>query len=454
MHDFEMHSTQFFVFTGLRIQFCFLQTYTGMIIRECHRQINDAHDNDYENTGMEHQMQEHRRTQQDLNHLTQRHIGLIGTLVYHLFFCLIAACHPVFCQNSRLICVPKCTKLILSIFFRAEGPGTPLQAAERTEFMEQKDSRFAVLIDADNVSPKYIKYILDEVSDQGVATYKRIYGDWTDISKKSWKEQLLRYSINPIQQYSNTNGKNSTDSAMIIDAMDILYSGNVEGFCLVSSDSDFTKLAQRLRESGMFVLGMGEQKTPSSFRVACDAFKILEVISQNEDDISPAITAVSESSARYGVSQDEAPSITSKAEIERTVSRVLTENNDHGKNTTLSEIGSILQKKFSEFDVRNYGYSKLSTFLESMNDIEVLKTGHNYLVKERQNTVSRQQIEKCITDLICSNGGHIDNLSIIHDALRSRFPGFDVKQYGYSRISSFINSFKKFKITNNTVQMK
>ena len=116
--------------------------------------------------------------------------------------------------------------------------------------MEQKDSRFAVLIDADNVSPKYIKYILDEVSDQGVATYKRIYGDWTDISKKSWKEQLLRYSINPIQQYSNTNGKNSTDSAMIIDAMDILYSGNVEGFCLVSSDSDFTKLAQRLRESG------------------------------------------------------------------------------------------------------------------------------------------------------------------------------------------------------------
>ena len=213
--------------------------------------------------------------------------------------------------------------------------------------MEQKDSRFAVLIDADNVSPKYIKYILDEVSDQGVATYKRIYGDWTDISKKSWKEQLLRYSINPIQQYSNTNGKNSTDSAMIIDAMDILYSGNVEGFCLVSSDSDFTKLAQRLRESGMFVLGMGEQKTPSSFRVACDAFKILEVISQNEDDISPAIPAVSESSARYGygASQDEA--ITSKAEIERTVSRVLTENNDHGKNTTLSEIGSILQKKFS-----------------------------------------------------------------------------------------------------------
>ena len=144
--------------------------------------------------------------------------------------------------------------------------------------MEQKDSRFAVLIDADNVSPKYIKYILDEVSDQGVATYKRIYGDWTDISKKSWKEQLLRYSINPIQQYSNTNGKNSTDSAMIIDAMDILYSGNCDGFVLVSSDSDFTRLAVRLREAGMKVYGMGEKKTPKPFIVACDKFVYIEVI--------------------------------------------------------------------------------------------------------------------------------------------------------------------------------
>ena len=287
-----------------------------------------------------------------------------------------------------------------------------------------------------------------------MATYKRIYGDWTDVSKRSWKEQLLRYSINPIQQYSNTNGKNSTDSAMIIDAMDILYSGNVEGFCLVSSDSDFTKLAQRLRESGMYVLGMGEQKTPSSFRVACDAFKILEIISQNEDDVSPAATVVSETSARYGTAAEEAPAITSKVEIEKAVSRVLTENNDHGKNTTLSEMGNILQKKFSEFDVRNYGYSKLSTFLESMNDFEVLKIGHNYLVREKHVAVSRQQIEKYITELILANKGHIDNLSIIHDALRTHFPGFDVKQYGYSRISSFINSFKKFRITNNTVQLK
>ncbi len=320
--------------------------------------------------------------------------------------------------------------------------------------MEQKDRRFAVLIDADNVSPKYIRYILDEVSDQGVATYKRIYGDWTDVSKRSWKEQLLQYSINPIQQYSNTNGKNSTDSAMIIDAMDILYSNHVEGFCLVSSDSDFTKLAQRLRESGMYVLGMGEQKTPSSFRVACDSFKILEIISQNEDDAVPSGNVISDSSVRYGSSIEEPPAITSKSEIERTVSRILTENNDHGKNTTLSEVGNILQKKFSEFDVRNYGYSKLSTFLESMDDIKLIKAGHNYLVKEKHGTISRPEIEKFLTEFIQNNSGRVDNLSIVHEALRSHFQGFDVKQYGYSRISSFINSFKKFKISNNTVQMK
>ena len=144
--------------------------------------------------------------------------------------------------------------------------------------MEQNERRFAVLIDADNVSPKYIKYILDEVSDVGIATYKRIYGDWTDNEKRSWKNVLLDWSVNPIQQYSYTTGKNATDSAMIIDAMDILYSGNCDGFVLVSSDSDFTRLAIRLREAGKKVYGMGEKKTPKPFIVACDKFVYIEVI--------------------------------------------------------------------------------------------------------------------------------------------------------------------------------
>src|SRR5664280_1925360 len=142
----------------------------------------------------------------------------------------------------------------------------------------EHDRKIAVLIDADNVSEKYIKYIIDEISNHGTPTYKRIYGDWTKPQLGSWKSVLLNYSITPIQQYSYTTGKNATDAALIIDAMDILYSKNVDGFCIVSSDSDFTKLAARLREAGMYVIGMGERKTPTPFISACEKFKYLEVL--------------------------------------------------------------------------------------------------------------------------------------------------------------------------------
>lgn len=144
--------------------------------------------------------------------------------------------------------------------------------------------RIAILIDADNVSDKYIKIIVDEVANIGIATYKRIYGDWTSARLSSWKKVLLEDSIIPIQQYSYTTGKNATDSAMIIDAMDILYSGNVDGYCIVSSDSDFTRLAARLRESGMLVLGMGEEKTPKPFISACNQFKYLDLLYRNQQE--------------------------------------------------------------------------------------------------------------------------------------------------------------------------
>lgn len=214
--------------------------------------------------------------------------------------------------------------------------------------MEQNERRFAVLIDADNVSPKYIKYILDEVSDVGIATYKRIYGDWTDNEKRSWKNVLLDWSVNPIQQYSYTTGKNATDSAMIIDAMDILYSGNVDGFCLVSSDSDFTKLAQRLREAGMFVMGIGEQKTPKPFRAACDTFKLLEIISSDD---APETSVI-----------ENQKTITNIDEIQKAITKLLIENNSQNQPIILAKVGNFLTKRFSDFDVRNYGYSKLSTF--------------------------------------------------------------------------------------------
>ncbi len=225
----------------------------------------------------------------------------------------------------------------------------------------REDKRFAVLIDADNVSEKYLKLIFDEVSNDGVITYKRIYGDWTKPSLSSWKNSLLNNSITPIQQYGYTTGKNSTDSAMIIDAMDILYSGNVEGFCLVSSDSDFTRLASRLRESGMYVVGMGERKTPPAFVVACNKYKYLEVLAQSTANETPLDSV-----------------ITKLETVKSAILAIVEETSDDEGWSPLSDIGNTLLKRYPDFDVRNYGFVKLTPFIKSLNcfDVKSVKTNN------------------------------------------------------------------------------
>ena len=228
----------------------------------------------------------------------------------------------------------------------------------------ENDKRIAVLIDADNVSDKYLKYILDEISNHGTPTYKRIYGDWTKPQMSSWKAVLLNFSITPIQQYSYTTGKNATDSALIIDAMDILYSSNVEGFCIVSSDSDFTKLAARLRESGMYVLGMGEKKTPPPFIAACEKFKYLEVLV---------------SAAAQGEQADEATTqqesvkdgMAGRKDLIETIKVIVDESSDEDGWAYLGEVGKRLTKRYPDFDTRNYGYKKLTPFISSLKQFDV-----------------------------------------------------------------------------------
>lgn len=206
--------------------------------------------------------------------------------------------------------------------------------------------KLAVLIDADNANPGIVDDLLAEIANYGVASVKRIYGDWTAPGLKGWKEVLLQHSIQPMQQFAYTRGKNATDSAMIIDAMDLLYTGNFNGFCIVSSDSDFTKLASRIRESGLVVYGFGEKKTPSAFVSACDKFIYVEVL-RAEAGESEAITRKSSNELK----QD--------TKLVSLLRNAVEASSDESGWAQLGPVGSNIAKQWPEFDPRNYGYRKL-----------------------------------------------------------------------------------------------
>ena len=246
-----------------------------------------------------------------------------------------------------------------------------------------KELKLAVLIDADNVPYSNVKGMMEEIAKYGTPTTKRIYADWTKPNANGWKSVLLEHAITPIQQYSYTVGKNSSDSALIIDAMDLLYSDKVDGFCIVSSDSDFTRLAIRLRESGMKVIGIGEKKTPSAFIVACDRFIYIEVL---EGAVKKTRKTTTQSSAKV---TKPTTIIDSKKpigkEIEKEIEKEVVNKIDNKtieliEDTLdaigdddgwafLGDVGNLIVKKKPEFDPRNYGFAKLTPMLKSLSDI-------------------------------------------------------------------------------------
>ncbi|MEY8021467.1 NYN domain-containing protein [Muriicola sp. SD30] len=225
------------------------------------------------------------------------------------------------------------------------------------------DINLAVLIDGDNIPSAYVKEMMEEIAKYGNPTIKRIYGDWTNPRLGKWKNVLLENAITPIQQYGYTAGKNATDSAMIIDAMDILYSGKVNGFCLVSSDSDFTRLATRLREAGMQVFGIGEKKTPNPFIVACDKFIYIEILKKQSEE-SSVDSEGSKADKKSGVDK-----ITRK-DIQLITDTVDDVADDDGW-AFLGDVGSLLQKKQPNFDSRNYGYQKLTPLISALGEFEI-----------------------------------------------------------------------------------
>jgi uncharacterized LabA/DUF88 family protein len=235
-----------------------------------------------------------------------------------------------------------------------------------------KDLRLAVLIDADNVSYTYIKEMLEEIAKSGTPTIKRIYADWTKPTVSGWKNVLLENAITPIQQYSYTTGKNSSDSALIIDAMDILYSEKVEGFCIVSSDSDFTRLATRLREAGMKVIGIGEKKTPKPFISACDKFVYIEIL-KGDDSVPSEKNVKTKDTAKA----DNKPLNSIDPNLTKLLTKSVADLADDTGWTYLGDLGNFIVKKRTDFDPRNYGFAKLLPLIKSIErfDVDERETG-------------------------------------------------------------------------------
>jgi uncharacterized LabA/DUF88 family protein len=236
---------------------------------------------------------------------------------------------------------------------------------------DSKDLRLAVLIDADNVPYANIKGIMQEIAKYGIPTTKRIYADWTKPTVSGWKNVLLENAITPVQQYSYSSGKNATDSAMIIDAMDILYSGKVDGFCIISSDSDFTRLATRLREAGMTVIGIGEKKTLNPFIVACDRFIYIEILG-GEKEAAQTEQKADEPVKKKAVRRKAPPKAPTIAhDILKLISGSINDVADETGWAYLADVGSLIMKKQPDFDPRNFGFMKLTPLIRSIPSIEV-----------------------------------------------------------------------------------
>lgn len=299
------------------------------------------------------------------------------------------------------------------------------------------DLRFAILIDADNVSDKYIKIILEEVANSGIATYKRIYGDWTSQRLTSWKNVLLENSIIPMQQYSYTYGKSSTDSAMIIDAMDILYSGNVDGFAIVSSDSDFTRLAARLRESGMQVIGMGEQKTPQPFISACNSFKYL--------DLLYAASSAEEVDEEDEVDEDAGRAKSRRRKVSRGGGRNAADGTSASDDADASgprrhpgDAGGVVV----EFDTMD---------TEEDDVADEVPFGEMSRADRRRHLKKIRENINAICDKFSDDDGWV-SLGQLGDQLPRRLPDFDVRNYGFKKLRPFLKSLGAYEFDEPTAE--
>lgn len=345
-----------------------------------------------------------------------------------------------------------------------EGMGNQIHSKRKgTLFMD--DINIALLIDADNISAKYIAGILSELSKYGKITVRRMYGDWSQDRLHSWLLCSSGYSLTPVMQPNNTPGKNASDIGLIIDAMDILYTGDVQGFCIVSSDGDFNKLATRLREAGKIVIGMGETKTPESFRVSCERFIFLNVIDGSDTDLvessekkektsskkktaskkkkTPAASAVAEPAVVYEAENDcdaEAEaSFTDKDTIEAEIVKMITDNSADGRETGLGEVGSRLVKIFPDFDIRNYHYTKLSEYLKDFPSLNVIYRDNAVWITLKSSPVN--EIETQIRRIFERHKTKELDIGLLKTELQDMNPNLNasIRKSGVTRFPVYLN---------------
>lgn len=340
--------------------------------------------------------------------------------------------------------------------------------------MEEK--KYAVLIDGDNVSYNYVDVVLKEMTKYGNLTIKRVYSDFTTNMASGWKKTISSKGIRAIQSFANTKGKNATDSTLIIDAMDILYTGDVDGFCIVSSDSDFTSIAIRLNEAGMHVIGMGESKTPESFRGACTLFRNLEILKKDYEDGDSELfdnnsqtkkTDSKDADSKENVHKsnekkasdiakkadktgkdietklllEEKKSERSMSEIENEVISIINENISNGRRTTLGEVGNRLLKLYNDFDVRQYGYSSLSTFVANLGHVDLIKEDNVFYVDLLEDDYKKFNVIDYALEQIRDFGDSSGiDLSVLGQHIHDKYPDFKVKEYGYSTLQKFLTN--------------
>ena len=339
--------------------------------------------------------------------------------------------------------------------------------------MEEK--RFALLIDAENTSAKYIGTILDELKKCGIVTYQRMYGDFSKQQMAEWNKKTLEYAIVPVMQPRYSTSKNAADIMLVIDSMDILYGNTVDGFCIVSADSDFTRLASRLREAGKYVIGMGNSRASKSFITACNEYKFLDKIAeeeiekdvekdhkkeleidtgnkQNMEQKSSNLDSVLKQAELVSESDDtlkEKSSITPLNKIKSEINNIIQVNDNSGLCTHLSSLKSTLQKKYSDFDERNYGYNSMKKFIQEATKFKVKQNNTTVIVvRDNDHNEEIKDMNQIVEEYIRQLANKGIELGALGNRIKENYPSFKYKDLGYSRLSAYVKSIEGLNVSS------